>query len=78
MGEIIIATWNVRILRAAGKFEKPFHEIVNCKVSGTELYEMGWKHSREIPTDDAHKAFLEHKDIVKTGIGCRLSSRQCD
>ena len=82
--DIIIATWNVRTLRAAGKVEERLHEVDRYKWSILGLCEMRWKKSGEIPTDGSHRmyfsgkedkheqgvGFLVHNDIVKSVIGC--------
>ena len=86
--DITIATWNVRILRAAGKVEKLLHEKDRYKWSSLGLCEMRLKKSGEIPRDGGHRVyfsgkedkhelgvgFLVLKDIVKSVIGCRPNS----
>lgn len=87
---IIIGTWNVRTLRAAGKVEELTHEMDRYRWNILGLCEVRWKNLGEISTAGGHKlyfsgseerhehgvGFFVHKDTVKAVMGCRpVSSR---
>ena len=76
---IVIGTWNVRTLRAAGKLEELTHEMERYRWNILGLCEIRWKGFGETLTREGHKlyysgsdlkhehgvGFLIHKDIVK-------------
>ena len=82
---ITIGTWNVRLLRAAGKVEKLTHEMKKYWWNIRGLCEVCWKHFGETSTPEGHKLFfsdsedryehgvrfLIHQDNVNAIMGCR-------
>ena len=87
---IIIGTWNVRSLRAAGKVEELTHEMKRYWWNILGPCEVRWKNFGETSTLEGHKLFLSgredrhehgvgfliHKDTVNAIMGCQpISSR---
>ena len=87
---IAAGTWNVRILRPAGRLEQLTHAMSRYHWNIVGLCEMRWKNFGEMSTDVGHKVyfsgeegkhqygvgFLVQKDVVGAVLGCQpVSSR---
>jgi len=87
---IVIRTWNVRTLHAAGKLKELSHELERYRWNILVLVEVRWPGVGEMKTDVGHKmwyigddkksekgvAFMIHKDSANSVMECQpISSR---
>ena len=64
-----MGTWNVRLLRPAGKLEQLTHAKSRYHWNIMELCEMRWKNFGEMSTDDRHRLIsVERKTDMSMGL----------
>ena len=69
-----IATWNLRTMHQAGKFQSVKEEAIQLKVDILGLAEVRWLGSGKLVSEDHTLIYTGHKKEHKHGVGLLLSN----